>query len=475
MSLNPKAITLSIIMPVFNERHLVGFCLRRLLALNSQLISSLEVIAVDDHSTDGTDFILEQVAREDSRVKLIRHESHQGKGSAIQTALKNAQGDICLIHDADLEYSPNDIPQILLPFFEEGADAVFGSRYMPAQYRRVLMFWDTQLNKFITGLTNLFSDLNLSDVQTCYKAVKTPLLKSIPIRSKDFQFEVELTMKLAKRHARIFEVPIRYMPRTAQEGKKRRARDGLLALLATLRYWLIDDIYHHDQYGSLILNDLQNARNFNQWMGDTLRPFIGDRVIELGAGIGNLTNQFIPRDLYFASDIEETYLNYLKSFAQGKPYLHVDRIDANAPEDFAHHKNKYDTVVMINLLEHVPDEYRTLQNISEVLTPGGKAVILVPQHPKLYGSLDEVLGHRERYTSQKLVKSLEENGFYIEQMCDFNRISVPAWYINAKILKKTKFSAFQLKVLEILLPVIKIIDRWLPWSGVSLIAVARKG
>ncbi len=468
-------VSLSILMPVYNERHLIGASLGRVLALKSNLISSMEVIIVDDCSADGTFDILQKMAGEDHRITLIRHAVNQGKGAAIRTALDRATNDICIIHDADLEYNPNDIPRILLPFVKEGADAVFGSRYMAAPYRRVLMYRHTLINNLITTLTNWFSDLNLSDVETCYKAIKTSLIKSIPIRSNDFRFEIEITMKLAKRRARIFEVPIRYLPRTYEEGKKIRARDGIKAIHAILRFSLIDDMYNNDQYGSFILNDLQNARLFNQWMANELRPYIGDRVLELGAGIGNLTGQFIPRDLYLASDINETYLNYLRSYAQGKPYLRVEKIDAEETADFGAFKNCFDTVVMINLLEHLNNEAQALRNIFNVLGDDGKVVILVPQHPNLYGSLDEVLGHRERYTRIKLIGSLEKAGFTIEQVKDFNRISVPAWFLNAKILKKKNFSKFQLKVLEVILPVIKSVDRWLPWSGVSLIAIAHKG
>ena len=437
-----RQISLSVLMPVYNERHLVGASLRRLLALKSPYIAWMEVIIVDDHSTDGTDKVLRLIAGEDNRIHLIRHEKNAGKGAAVRTALKHATGDVCIIHDADLEYNPNDIAQIVVPFVEEGADAVFGSRYLSAPYRRVLLHRHTLINKYITALTNWFSDLDLSDVETCYKAVKTPLLKSIPIRSNDFRLEIELAMKLAKRHARVFEVPIRYMPRSFEEGKKIRAKDGLLALQAIIKFWLIDDLYYNDQYGSAFLYDLQNANRVNRWMGDTLRPFIGDRVLEMGSGIGNLTSQFIPRDAYLVSDINQTYLDYLELYGQGKPYLRVAHIDVSNATDFVSHIEQYDTVVMINLLEHVPDEAVALANIQSVLMPDGKAIILVPQHPGLYGSLDFVLGHRERYTRTKLMGALDRAGLDIETVFDFNRFSVPAWFLNARILKKTVFHDF---------------------------------
>lgn len=465
---------LSVLVPVYNERHVVEASLRRLLALRNELISSLEVIVVDDQSTDGTWTILERLAAEDQRVVLLRNEKNLGKGAALRKAIASSTGDICIVHDADLEYDPSDIPSLLLPFAKEGADAVFGSRYLSAPYRRALMHRHTTINKILTSASNWLTDLNLTDLETCYKAVKTDLLKSIPIRSNDFRFEVELTFKLAKRRARIFEAPIRYLPRTREEGKKIRAYDGLLALISMIHFWIVDDIYLEDEYGSRILSELEHARRFNFWMGKTLRPFIGDRVLEIGAGIGTLTNQFIPRELYLASDINPHYIRYLQSYSYGKPYLHVLDIDAGKPEDFNGLDESFDTALMINVLEHVPDEGVALRNLWSALEPGGRAIILVPQHPALYGSLDEVLQHRERYTPAKLENALNAAGFRVEKMFDFNRISVTGWWLNGKLMKRKRFSRVQLKMLDLAMPFLSRIDRIWPWSGLSVIGVGVK-
>lgn len=469
-----QRISLSVLTPVYNERHLVAASLERVLALESDLLSSLELIVVDDCSTDGSWEVLQQLAAEDSRIKLHRHTRNSGKGAAIRTALSHATGDVCVVHDADMEYYPADIPALLIPFVEEGADAVFGSRYMAAPYRRALMHRHTLMNKFLTGLSNWLTDLSLSDLETCYKAVNTRLLKSLPLRSNDFRFEVEITFKLAKRRARIFEVPIRYLPRSYDEGKKIRGRDGVLALVAMLKYWLIDDIYAEDEYGSGILADLQDARRFNKWMADTLRPHVGDRVLEIGSGIGTLTSQFIPRDLYLATDINPHYLHYLGAYSIGKPYLHVAKVDAGRPEDFANFAGLLDTVLIINVLEHVPDPQTALRNIFDALAPGGRIVVLVPQHPQLYNTLDEVLEHRERYTTTLLRSSLQEAGFRVDELFDFNRTSVPGWFFNGRLLRRKKFSRVQLKILELMMPLVRRLDRLWPWSGLSLVGVGVK-
>ena len=464
---------LSVLVPVYNERHVVEASLRRVLALQHELISTLELIVVDDGSDDGSRHVLERLANEDERITLICHEKNQGKGAAVRTAILRATGDIIVIHDADLEYNPDDIPGLLIPFAREGADAVFGSRYISAPYRRALMYRHTMTNKLLTTISNWLTDLALTDIETCYKAVNTTLLKSIPLRSNDFRFEVEIVFKLAKRRARIFEAPIRYLPRTYEEGKKIRSGDGLLALLAMIRFWLIDDVYQDDEYGSRILAELERARRFNVWMGDTLRPYIGDRVLEIGAGIGNLTNQFIPRELYVASDINPNYLHYLRSFSFGKPYLRVMDINAETADHFQPIENQFDTVIMLNVLEHV-DQTKALNNVWSALERGGKAIILVPQHPSLYGTLDQALEHRKRYHIDDFRESLTEAGFRVERIFDFNRFSVPGWWMNGRVFRRRRFSRVQLKLIDMMMPFLRRIDRFFPWGGLSVIGIAVK-
>lgn len=466
------SFSLSVLIPVYNERHVVEASLRRLLALDHALIKSLEVIIVDDCSSDGTSEILQRLAAGDNRITLIRHPRNQGKGAAVRTGIALATGDITIIHDADLEYNPEDIPGLLAPFAREGADAVFGSRYLPNSYRRALMYRHTVMNRSLTFICNWFTNLHLTDLETGYKAINTTLLKSIPLRSDDFRFEVEIAFKLAKRRAVVFEAPISYTPRSYQEGKKIGAADGLRALGAIFHFWMIDDLYQEDEYGSHILVELEHTRRFNLWVGEQLRPYIGNRVLELGAGIATLTNQLIPRDLYVASDINPNYLHYLRSYAVGKPYFRVMQIDASSRSDFDGLEGMFDTIIMVNVLEHVPDGTETLKNLWAALKPGGRVIIVVPQNPALSGTLDQALEHRERYTTEGLRQSLGGAGFEVEKVFDFNRSAVPGWWVNGRLLRRTRFSRLQLKVFDTLMPMIKRIDSWLPWSGLSLIAVA---
>ena len=197
-------------------------------------------------------------------------------------------------------------------------------------------------------------------------------------------------------------------------------------------------------------------------------------MLEIGAGIGNLTNQFIPRELYIASDINPNYLHYLRSYSFGKPYLRVMEIDAQDAGAFLGLEGQFDTVIMLNVLEHLMDAQQALANLWSALQPGGRAIVLVPQHPGLYGTLDEALEHRLRYTELDFERTLTRAGFRIEKLFDFNRFSAPGWWFNGKVLRRRKFSRVQLKTIDILMPIIKRIDHLFPWSGVSLVAIAVK-
>jgi glycosyltransferase involved in cell wall biosynthesis len=465
---------LSVLIPVYNERHVVEASVRRVLALVHPLISELEVIIVDDCSKDGTSRVLERLAAEDSRITLIRHETNRGKGGALRTAIARATGDVCVVHDADFEYNPADIPSLLVPFAEEGADAVFGSRYLSASYRRALMYRHTLMNKGITAACNWLTDLHITDAETCYKAINTTLLKSIPIRSNDFRFEIEITFKLAKRGARVFEVPIRYLPRTYAEGKKIRPRDGLLALSAMFHWFLIDDLYEDDEYGTRLISELDKARRIMLWIGDTIRPFVGDQILEVGSGVGSIANQFIPRDLYVASEVNPNYLTYLRAYAIGKPYLHVMELDPAKPEAFRGLEQQFDTVIALNVLEALPDPLQTLRTAHASLREGGKVIIQVPLGNKRFGTLDAERGRRMRFEETELRTMLEQAGFHVEHMQDFNRLSVPGWLLNGKLLRRKRFSRVQLKSLDTLLPLMKPLEKLWPWKGLSLIAVGVK-
>jgi glycosyltransferase involved in cell wall biosynthesis len=470
--------SLSVLVPAYNEQHLVASSLSRLTILTtSPLLERVEIIVVDDCSTDGTAQVLRDFAasREHSEGALtwhfLRHDVNQGKGKAIQTALERATCELTVIHDADLEYHPRDLLRLVEVFLDERADAVFGSRFAGGDVRRVLHFRHELGNKLLTLLCNLVTNLNLTDMETCYKAVRTDLLKSIPLVSNDFRLEPELTIKLAKRQARIYEVPISYSGRTYQEGKKIDWRDGVRALLAIMRFALSDEIYRRDEHGSQILARLSRAPRFNKWMADVIRPFCGQRVLEIGGGVGNLTLQLAPRWTFVVSDINPLYLQTLESLKHERPYLAVEYCDVTNLESFPRTTDGYDTVICLNVIEHIADDRAALSNIRSVLAPDGRAIVLVPQGQWNFGTLDEVLGHHRRYSRAGLTAAVESAGLRVERLIEFNRVGTIAWFLNGRLLKRRTFTVVQMKVLNFLVPLMRAVDRVLPMPPLSLIAI----
>lgn len=222
---------LSIIIPVFNEKNTIETIIRRVRAVEVEL--EKEIIVVDDASEDGTRQILEKLNHPD--MKTYFHSKNQGKGSALRTAFSKAEGDIILIQDADLEYDPNDYGKLLEPLLDGRADVVFGSRFLGGPHR-VLYFWHYVGNKIITTLINVFSNLNLNDMETCYKVFKRELLNKITLKSKRFGIEPEMTIKFAKLKCKIYEVPISYSGRDYSEGKKIGWKDGVAAIFHIIRF-----------------------------------------------------------------------------------------------------------------------------------------------------------------------------------------------------------------------------------------------
>jgi SAM-dependent methyltransferase len=268
-------------------------------------------------------------------------------------------------------------------------------------------------------------------------------------------------------------VPIRYAGRSYQEGKKIGWRDGVKALGAILHFALSDRIYVEDPHGGEILERLARAPRFSRWMADTIRPWVGQRVLEIGAGTGNLTVNLAPRKLYCATDLNPTYVAGLEKLQESRPYLRVGKTDGCLLESYPQERD-FDTVVCLNVVEHVEDDEQILRNIHEVLAPGGRAIILVPQGRWLYGTLDEVLGHRQRYSPAQLRAIGNKAGFECERVFGFNRAGVPAWWMNGKLLRRRTFGIWQVKLLNLLTPLFRIVDRWLPLPSLSLIALFRK-
>ncbi len=223
---------LSVIIPVYNE----ALTIREIVDRVRSVDIDKEIIIVDDFSTDGTRDVLAQVEREIPEVTVLYHERNYGKGRALRSGFDAARGDYVLVQDADLEYDPQDYAKLLHPLERKQADAVYGSRFITTQEHRVLYFWHSMANKMLTLLSNMLTDLNLTDMETCYKVFRRELIQAIPLEEDRFGFEPEITCKLSKTGARMYEVGIAYHGRTYEEGKKIGMKDGFRALWCLLKY-----------------------------------------------------------------------------------------------------------------------------------------------------------------------------------------------------------------------------------------------
>lgn len=463
--------TLSVLMPVYNERWTLEEALQRVLAAPVPL--ELEVIVVDDGSTDGSAEAVRTIAEKEPRVRLLRLDKHQGKGAAIRHALGQMRGDVAVVQDADLEYDPGDYAGLLQPILDGEADAVFGSRFSGAK-RRVRSFWHSMANRLLTRLCNLLGDLNLSDMQTCYKMVRADLLRELRLTSRGFQFEAELTMRLAQWGARIYEIPVSYRGRKLLRGKRPRRRDALLAVWEMVRCRFLDTRFT-DHTGMYVLRSVDRAQRYNRWVISRVAPFLGRRVVEAGAGIGNLSQLLVDRDHLKLVDHDPMYLAMLQDRFADLRNVHVAACDLERPDfDKDWRPDRLDTVFCSNVLEHLGPHREILESFHRALTPGGHCIIIVPADPRLYTVLDAALGHHRRYRREELADLMRSVGFdvvYTEQMCKAGSL---AWLVSGRFLRRDRLTPRQMLWFDRLWPILRPFDYILPAPGMSLIAVGRK-
>jgi glycosyltransferase involved in cell wall biosynthesis len=463
---------LSVLVPVYNEAGTVRTLLERVMAVPI----AKEIIVVDDGSSDGTPTVLREVRAAtpdtaENRLVFLFHEQNQGKGAAVRTAAGHVRGEIVVIQDADLEYDPAEYPRLVQPILDGHADVVFGSRFVGSP-RRVLMFWHTVANRFLTLLSNVCTNLNLTDMETCYKAFRADIFRQIPIRSNRFGLEPELTAKVAHLRCRLYEVPISYHGRQYSEGKKIGWKDAISAAWTIVRFAVRPDIGRDDE-GFATLRRVEVLRRYTEFLWEMIRPYVGRRVLEVGSGTGVMTRYLATREQVLATDVDPRYVELLRRTFADAPNVEVRLADAARLSDDGLGSRRFDTIVCANVLEHVADDAHALRAMREMLTAGGRVVLIVPALHQLYGAIDVAIGHHRRYSREEIDQKLRDAGLTVEHVSYFNVLGIAGWFLNARVLRRRTVPGLQARLNDRLVPLLRLERKLRPPVGMSLLAVGR--
>lgn len=464
---------LSIVIPAYNEKKTLREIVGRVLSVDLGPMEK-ELVIVDDGSKDGTRDILRELDGKEG-IRALFQPRNMGKGAAVWAGMRASTGDVVVIQDADLEYDPNEYPTLLRPILDGEADVVYGSRFLgtPGGHR-VLYFWHTVGNRLLTLMSNVFTNLNLTDMETCYKAMTREVVDRLDLQSKRFGIEPEITCKVSRMRARIFEVPISYHGRTYEEGKKIGLKDAFQAVWVILRYFRWEA--PKDDVGAITLRRMSKLAPYNAWLHGRFEKHLGQRVLEVGSGVGNQTRFFVERERVVASDIEAHYVRELKTKFGNRSNVRIasfrfpltgeDRADLLA--------ERLDTIVCLNVLEHIEDDAGTLADFARVLPPGGHLALVVPAMPALYGTLDVHLRHYRRYDREALAKLVAGSGFAVDEVRYLNRPGVLGWWLNSRVLKRRVLPKGQLAAFRWLLPILRAEERADPSFGMSLLVLATR-
>jgi glycosyltransferase involved in cell wall biosynthesis len=467
---NSPSIRLSVLMPVYNESRTLDAIIARV--LSAPVDAEIELICVDDASVDSSWQVLQTWADTDSRVKAFQHPVNRGKGAAIRTAISQMTGDIAVVQDSDLEYDPADFPKLIGPIVDGRADAVFGSRFAASPERRVLLYWHSLGNKLLTWLTNVLNDLNLTDMETCYKAISSNVLTDLRLESERFGIEPEITTRLAQWGARIYEVPISYHGRGYAEGKTIGWRDGVQAIWLLLKYRLFDTQFSNrrsqDAYESAPV-----AKAISRWTLEQFPIGAGDAVLEAGCGIGNFTRLLLNRPRLVAVDSDPYYARSVERRWGHLSNVKVLAGDLADAEFMAKFEGDFGSALLVNVLEHLDQPDGVVSNLAGALKSGGTLNVMVPAHRWLFGEVDRRIGHRQRFEGSQLAGLLQRAGLEVETIEEFNRIGVIGWWLN-NALGTSGFRVWQMRLFVVALPLARLLERIRFLPGLSLIAIARK-
>lgn len=463
----------SILVPVYNERAYLRRCIERVLAAPLPEGLEREIVLVNDASTDGTDELVDRLAADHPGViRAFHQETNQGKGAAIRRAIQEMRGQYAVFQDADLEYDPDEYTRLLEPLLDGLADVVYGSRFAASPCRKVLNYHHTLGNLFLTHLSNWCTGLHLTDMETCYKAFRADVLKTIPLRSNRFGIEPEITAKIAKRGLTVYEVPISYHGRSYMEGKKIGWKDGVSAIYRILKYWLIDDCYEQT-FSHLQMSSPTAGLQHSRWATQLFRRFLGSRIVEIHPGIGHFSRLLPKREQLVLIEPHPEQAAMLREIYRDNDLVTVyeqDAADALPESCLA----SADTVLCLNTLERVEDDVQVISNMSHLLAPGGRLILMVPQWPGLFGACDTALGIRHRYDRGALRVLLNEVGLTPIWSRAFDAPALCLWWLQSRIRGKSGIGRILLKLLDFSVHFSKRIERWIPLPGISLLMVAEK-
>ncbi len=451
----------SVIIPSQDSRATVAEVIRRTRALPGVG----QVVVADAGSRDGTADEVERLSRQ-GLCELVRL-PRLGRGSTVREALPHARGEVAVILDPDLSYEPRDIPALATPILDGRADMVLGSRFLDGK-RPIAGFWDALGSRTLATLAGAAVDLNLTDLGTGAKAFRTSAARGLELRAKGSGIDAELVAKFARMRYRILEVPVRFWPRHADAALREKAE----LLLAAIRYAHTDDAENeHGGYRTLLVMD--QAPRYAEWLANVMRPHLGQRVLEVGAGIGTITRHLVDRELVVPLDMEPRYVQQLENAFRGRANVRPLCADAAKLDLDALRRERFDTVILSNVLEHIEDDAGALRRFREILVPGGRLLLVVPALQAIYGSMDREVGHFRRYSRRGLAKVVAQAGYGVENLRPMNPLGVPGWALNALLLHRTEVPELQLRVYDRLVPALAALERhWQPPIGLSLFCVA---
>jgi len=467
---------LSVVIPCYNEAPSLKVVLDRV--LDSPYTG--EVIVVDDGSTDETLRIAQSF--NDPRVRTFAQPINIGKGAALRRGFKEARLDYVIVQDADLEYDPHDYGRLLAPLVSGEADVVYGSRFIGGEARRVLYFWHSLGNRLLTNLSNALTNLNLTDMETCYKVFLRHIIQSMDIEEDRFGFEPEITAKVAARGLRVFEVGISYNGRTYAEGKKIVWKDGLRALYCMARYstiWPTKAVERFDGRTpsesalSLNLTDLDEAAlNYTDWIVSLCEPHLGNHVLEIGGGHGTITSRLsVPSRRIVTTEISQQSIAILRDRFETAQNVTVEHC-----AEFELPAGKFTSVLMINVLEHIAEDEEFLALTKTRLSSGGNIVVFAPAFSSLYSDFDRRIGHYRRYTRSELTTKLTRCGFSVIESRYVNSVGALAWWLVARQLGRIPTtSSLTAAYDKVFVPLVSRLERNLhPPFGQSVFVVGKK-